>query len=436
MIIYKNLSYISLAMIECNIVDIYLGTAMPLTQDQLAVICAHTRDETSRAAIVHLVEEMAEQCRRQSEAALRESRGEYDDLASNLPVIVYRLHTVPGRGDSFEYISPQVEQICGLKPNDLMRDHRPLFNQMHPDERARATALQQQALETMQPFSWEGRMIVGDKIRYFELHSQPRRLDDGSVLWTGIQRDVTERWQLRSAMIEQETLRVALEKERELNDVKRKMMTRVSHEFRTPLSTTLTAAELLQRYGERMTLEQRQAHTQNIIDHILQIAAMLEAISLLLTQEQTILHRAPTDLESLCIDLLEQIRAKTGHQIVFRTSGTTRLVSLDVALFKLLLNHLLSNAVKFSPVDTSIYLELHTDDTYVKLLVRDFGIGIRDDDLDHIFEPFYRGRNFDEIEGAGLGLAVVSNIVMLHGGNIQVDSTPGFGTAFTATLPV
>lgn len=101
-----------------------------------------------------------------------------------------------------------------------------------------------------------------------------------------------------------------------------------------------------------------------------------------------------------------------------------------------ILNNLISNAIKYSPSVSLVNFELNCQDKWIIFKVQDSGIGIPQDDLQHLFESFYRANNVENIPGAGLGLAIVKKAVDLHGGTITVDSEVGVGTTFTVTIPI
>jgi signal transduction histidine kinase len=112
-------------------------------------------------------------------------------------------------------------------------------------------------------------------------------------------------------------------------------------------------------------------------------------------------------------------------------------IQADPWLLRLILTNLFSNAVKYSPTGSMISLKALRDeaDGSVKIQLCDQGIGIVPSDRDRIFEPFFRGSNFDERPGLGIGLSIVMNAVKAHRGQIELTSTGESGTCFTLTIP-
>ena len=118
-------------------------------------------------------------------------------LGDNLPEgAVYRLvHCISGRR-YFEYASSGFERMFGLKTAELMKDATPLYELTHPDDMERIVATETRAIETLNPFNYEGRVIFPNgKIRWYKWHSRPSRLDNGSIHWDGVCLDITRRKQ-------------------------------------------------------------------------------------------------------------------------------------------------------------------------------------------------------------------------------------------------
>ena len=254
-----------------------------------------------------------------------------------------------------------------------------------------------------------------------------------------ISRDITEIRRVENSLIERERLQVALQKEQELSLLKSRMMTRISHEFRTPLSVIMTSSELLWHYGTRMTQEQRQDHFQRVLDEIQNMSEILKSIAFIVQPppKQQALALEPCDLKVICVDLVEEMQRGEGsqHQLELSVKGEVRPFPADLGVLYRMITHLLLNAVRYSPSGMRIRIELQQHSDNITLRVVDQGMGIPEVDLPRILEPFYRGSNVGEVSGMGLGLSVVEHAVELHDGTINVESAIGKGTTVAIQLP-
>jgi cell cycle sensor histidine kinase DivJ len=124
------------------------------------------------------------------------------------------------------------------------------------------------------------------------------------------------------------------------------------------------------------------------------------------------------------------------HSWQIHISDEAQVVTADARLIGLILQNLLSNAIKFSEAGSSITLSASVENDELMLRVRDSGIGILPDERARVFEPFFRGSNFDERAGLGLGLSIVRDAVAKHEGHIHLESTPGAGTTIDIYLPL
>ncbi|MBL8166150.1 MAG: PAS domain S-box protein [Anaerolineae bacterium] len=263
---------------------------------------------------------------------------------------------------------------------------------------------------------------------------------DGQTARLVTLRDMTERNAAQQALIEQERLRVALEKERELSDVKSMFMHTVSHEFRTPLAMIMTASELLLHYADRMTDDQRQLRLATIQAQIKHMEAMMQEIALVIRADQGRLEYFPerVDFRELASSIVDELRSTIGaqHRITFHAQPGSYQTMSDRKLMRHIIHNIFTNAAKYSKVGSAIHVSLKRRVGEYELSVRDEGIGIPAEDLGRLFQPFYRARNVGTVSGTGLGLKVVKDCVDAHGGRISVESALGVGTLVTVSIPV
>jgi PAS domain S-box-containing protein len=262
---------------------------------------------------------------------------------------------------------------------------------------------------------------------------------------TGLETKVEQRTLiLREALQElersQAELNEALNKEKELNEIKSRFVSMASHEFRTPLSTVLSSAALLGRYTQTEEQEKRDKHIKRIKDSVKHLNDLLEDFLSLGKVEEGKVKVEPAEfaIKEFLDEVVEEMKplAKTGQEIVCACLAEGVFFS-DKRLLKNILINLLSNAVKFSPEGSSIRLEvfLTAPGGPLHLAVKDQGIGISAEDQQHLFSSFFRGGNALNIEGTGLGLHIVRRYADLLGGTVQLQSALNEGTTITVELP-
>jgi len=238
----------------------------------------------------------------------------------------------------------------------------------------------------------------------------------------------------------EEEIRKALEKEKELNELKSRFVSMTSHEFRNPLSSILFAAELLEHHSDSLTDEKREKYIHQIQAAVKKMNHLLNEVLEIGKAEAGKLdfNPIPIDLASYCQHLVEEMQLIAGKQyaLSFHKVGTGFNAFMDEQLLGSILTNLLSNAIKYSPKGGKINFDLICKETAAIFRIQDEGIGISAADQAQLFSTFHRGNNVGKISGTGLGLAIVKNCVELHGGNIAVESEVGVGTTFVVTLPL
>lgn len=234
----------------------------------------------------------------------------------------------------------------------------------------------------------------------------------------------------------EEEMKRALEKERELSELKTRFVALTSHEFKTPLATILSSVELLEDFGERMPAAQRGEVMSLVKGALKRMTGMLDQVLLIGRAESQGLEfrPQPLDVRALCERLIEEARGAGGPPIIFLRRGEAWRRALDENLLRHALGNLLSNALKFSR-GARVTLELEADDAALQFRVSDQGIGIPEEDRARLFATFHRGANATDVEGTGLGLAIVKQCVERHGGSVGVESKLGSGTTFTVKIP-
>lgn len=228
-------------------------------------------------------------------------------------------------------------------------------------------------------------------------------------------------------------LESALNKEKELSDLKTRFVSMASHEFRTPLSTILSSASLLAKYKLTEEQDKRDKHVQRIRSAVNNLTDILnEFLSIGRIEEGKIQASFSSfnireHITLVCNEMTSIL--KQGQQFDYLHSGET-LVQLDLSLLRNILINLISNAIKFSPNDAEIKIRSDVNGQKILISISDSGIGIPDEDQKHLFERFFRAHNVTNIQGTGLGLHIVSKYVELMNGKITFTSELEKGTTF------
>jgi PAS domain S-box-containing protein len=234
-------------------------------------------------------------------------------------------------------------------------------------------------------------------------------------------------------------LNEALDKEKELNEIKSRFVSMASHEFRTPLSTVLSSASLVDKYTTTADQEKRSRHVEKIKNSVKHLNTLLEDfLSMGKLEEGKIgIHFHEFNLEELIQDTIEEMKAslKKGQVISYHKSGLFLIMS-DKNLLRNILFNLISNAIKFSDESKTIYLTAATEDACIRISIADEGIGISEEDQEHLFSSFFRGKNVVNIQGTGLGLHIVKRYVEMLEGDIELESVLGKGTRVTVSIPI
>lgn len=249
--------------------------------------------------------------------------------------------------------------------------------------------------------------------------------------YLGMAMDISER---KRAEID---LRLALEKEKELSELKSRFVSMASHEFRTPLSTVLSSAYLISKYTEKEEHAKREKHVQRIVSSVNMLTDILnDFLSVGRIEEGKLQVRYSTfDLPQHLQQIISELQGllKPGQEVHYRHEGEA-VLELDPSLLKHIVMNLLSNAVKFSPEHSVIELSSSRTEGQLILSVQDKGMGISEEDQQHLFERFFRGANVTHIQGTGLGLHIVSKYTELMRGNIRCESRQDAGTLFIITF--
>jgi PAS domain S-box-containing protein len=246
--------------------------------------------------------------------------------------------------------------------------------------------------------------------------------------------NVTERKRMEEGLIN------ALEKEKELGELKSRFVTMASHEFRTPLTTILSSTFLLENYAGQNFEKEKVIHTNRIRRAVNNLTLILnEFLSLeKLEQNKVQVVRSDVNVPEFIQDTLSEMEVvKRDRQVIeYRHAGDRAIARLDHHLLWSIVTNLTSNSFKYSKVGDTIVITSEIERNSVVLTVKDNGIGIPADEQQFIFGRFYRARNASNFEGTGLGLHIIQKYIHLLRGTISFESQLDVGTLFTVILPI
>lgn len=238
----------------------------------------------------------------------------------------------------------------------------------------------------------------------------------------------------------EEEVRKSLEKERELNELKTKFVSIASHEFRTPLSTVLSSASLINQYNERGESDKINKHVQRIKSSVNQLTGILnDFLSLGKLEEGKVdVVNETINPKEFLDEIKEEMNGilKEGQQIVLDCKMESSEIVCDARILRNILFNLITNASKYSDVNKSIYITCRDQQGSVLFEVQDEGIGIPEKDHKHMFDRFFRASNSGNVQGTGLGLNIVKRYIDLLQGSISFSSEYEKGTLFKVTIPI
>jgi PAS domain S-box-containing protein len=369
--------------------------------------------------------------RRQAERGLKEYEQRFDLLMQH--VKDYGIFMIDPRGNVMTW-NEGAEQIKGYKAGEVLGKSISIF---YSDEDILRGEPEDNLRKAAELGSFEcigirkrkdGSLFYADVV-YTCMRNERQEITG----YIKITRDITEQ-----RRVEQE-MKLSLQKEKELSEMKSRFVTLASHEFKTPLSVILSSTALIEKYSGPDMIENRLRHTQRIRNNVKNLRQILGDFLSLEKLEAGVVRNNPSamDLSALADEVVQDMEesCKTGQKITIQMTGKPRLVAVDENLLRNVLNNLLSNAVKYSPEQGTILFSFAFGSDTVQISVTDQGIGIPPAELDHLFERFFRATNTGGIPGTGLGLSIVKKYLDLMGGSITVTSEPLQGTTFSITLP-
>jgi PAS domain S-box-containing protein len=334
----------------------------------------------------------------------------------------------------------------GLAKNDIL-GKKLLDTLIHPDDQHSTEKLILEVLKGKPVSQVEFPIIsrTGEKLILLLSATPRRKASEEIVGLLAVGQDITELTEYKASLevkVAERTseLQVAFQKEKELATLKSRFASMVSHEFRTPLSTIKLSVSYLNKYRHRLTDEEITRKFDTVHHQVEHMTHMLEDILTLgkAAESKIQIFKSRVSLCRFFKQIIEEVENSFNgsHTIHLTPHSPLDEIETDDALLRNIFINLLTNAVKFSPDATDVFIDTHQQNGHIQIHVKDCGVGIPDSELADIFEPFNRGSNAETIQGTGLGLSIVKKAVDLVGGTLTVKSELGVGSVFSVTLPV
>lgn len=354
--------------------------------------------------------------------------------------------TVDAQG-IIQTFNPEAEKELGYKAEELIGKHSPLLYHEPSLVEARAKALSVQLHQlvppTMEMFRAKANLGLHNDDEWMYIRKDGTKFpvqlnvtalkDKQGVItgYVGVALNISKLKQFES------DLQLALEKERELSELKSRFVSMASHEFRTPLSTILSSSYLIEKYAAAGDQPKRETHLNRIVSSVSMLSDILnDFLSVGKIEEGKIQVRySRFNLKELIISLISEMKSilKKKQKIWYKHSGDME-VNMDASLFKHIVMNLISNASKFSPEGSQIEITTLCQNGQMYFSIKDHGMGISKEDQQHLMERFFRGTNATNIQGTGLGLHIVSKYAELMNGVLECKSELEKGTEFTITF--
>lgn len=364
---------------------------------------------------------------------LNDLKSMYRLLAENTVDLVCS-HNLDG---TLQYISPSIKQIFGYKVTYLIGLN--MEHIVHPEDVEILRKCMERILEGKEDYPAKIRFRKKDN-NYIWCEVKGRLISENGipVSFHTSTRDITQTRKAEFAIDK------TLKRERELNELRTNLVSTVSHEFRTPMTTIRSSAELIAIYLENQIINNKhlvQKRVTTIIGEIDRIVALMNTVLIIAKDDvgKTTFQPAVFDLKQTCIDVIEicEFEQKDGRKVEVVFEGDPLTIFADKNLIEYILFNVLNNAFKYSyNSGQNVTLKISRNKEFIFVEIIDFGIGIPKEDQYKLFNTFFRASNSSGIQGTGLGLYIVKTFTERNGGTIKLKSKEGKGTKVLLQFPV
>ena len=353
---------------------------------------------------------------------------------SNVGVWEYDLES-----DAFR-CTPQVYRICDRAPDDTLtlEDALSFFP---PDDRATLKDASTQTITENQPYNLELRLTTEEgEERWVRARGEPEQEDGTVVRVRGTLRDITEQKE------REHTLRAEREEAKAASRAKSTFLTNMSREIRTPLTAIIGFAEAVAEEAETIELSEDTSigHHSSLIEksgkHLLNTLEGVLNLSKLKVGQMKWRMRS-VDLSEQAWEIAEEFQNKAEEKEIdlrVEIEDEVPRARADVGGVSIMLQNLVSNAIKYTPGGGTVWVRVSRKGDWATVEVEDTGIGMEQETVEQIFEPFQQVSKglTREYDGSGVGLIVTRKVIEGMNGNLEIETEPGNGSRFTIQLPV
>ncbi|PKH66298.1 hypothetical protein CXF59_10020 [Flavobacterium sp. ALD4] len=388
-------------------------------------------DVTEKTKIEQQNKLLLEENNKNKNIQLNKAESLYRLLADNTTHLVC-LHDL---NMTFQYVSPSVEALIGFTPESLIGKNPIDF--AHPRDIKRMIIDFDNLNSKHEPNRNEYRYLNSTGA-YIWLETDAKIVFENAVpikIQTST-RDISKRKEADFA------IEKTLKQQRELNELRTNLVSTISHEFRTPMTTIRTSAELMEIYIQDQHSQRDQnlrKQTTRITSEIDRIIDLMNSVLIISKDDsgKTTFKPIKFDLKELCKTITDTSFSQNikGQKVDLYFEGNQFLIYADKNLIEYAIFNVLNNAFKYSENCKNVQLNLISNKSEIQVEILDFGIGIPKKDQSKLFNTFYRASNTDGIQGTGLGLYIVKTFIEKNSGKIQLESILGKGTKVTLQLP-
>ncbi|MDI1303295.1 MAG: PAS domain S-box protein [bacterium] len=388
-------------------------------------------DITERKKIEEENKLLTDENNRNKTVQLNEAKNMYRLLADNTIDLVC-LHNLD---TSFQYVSPSIQKLLGYSPEELIGKFPHEF--VHPEDIEILKSSIHGFITEIEDVVTQIR-FKNNEGNYFWFESKAILVKENGVPinFQSNTRDITQRKEAEK-IVENTLIR-----ERELNELRTNLVATISHEFRTPMTTIRTSAELITMYLENQNFQNgnRLINRAKIItEEIDRIVALMNDVLTISKEDSGKTNFNPTlfDLKEFCLEIVDNYYLNNTNipMVTTNFNGATFTVNADKKLMEYGIFNILNNAFKYSEEFEEVILNLSSTSDTIILEIIDFGIGIPKEDQVKLFNTFFRASNTDGFQGTGLGLYIAKTFTEKNSGTIELESELGKGTKVTMTFP-